>query len=179
MDSRLKSVAVAFLGAMLAVSIPAPASAYSSAPLTICNKTPDSMVVAIGYHSPGVNDPADHSVLTGPFVSRGWREIAPGECHDFSNPFGARYMFWFGWGKKNGGVDAEKLAESRTGTSEFCAGNFVTADGNVSGFTYESENTSETTCKQANGFWVAPLVVDTWVDPTVNFDKWVGPNTGQ
>jgi uncharacterized membrane protein len=162
---------------MLTLLIPAPALAYSSAPLTICNKTSEGVVVAIGYHSPGVNDPADRSVLTGPFISRGWKEIAPGECHDFSNPFSARYMFWFGWGKKDGGIDIGKLAESHTDTSDFCTNNFA-ADGNVPAFTYESENESETACKQVDGFWVAPLVVDTWVNPIVNFDRWIS-FTGQ
>jgi uncharacterized membrane protein len=164
MNSRI--VLVVLLSAVLIALTPGPASAGTSAPLTICNKTAETLTIAFGYHSPGVNDPADHSVLTGPFVSRGWGRIASGECHTFSNPFNARYMFWFGLS----GTRIFAGPESNT-TDALCVPNWLNG-GTIPAFTYEDENQSSEACmpsgSTANVF-MRSRAVDTWVDPVVNF----------
>src|SRR5689334_16816836 len=99
MDLRARFTWAASVIAMLTALTSSPALAYSSAPLTFCNKTDNKVFLAVGYHSPGVNDPADHSLLTGPFVSRGFFAVESGNCITEPNPFDARYMFWFAFSK--------------------------------------------------------------------------------
>jgi len=163
--------------AVLAALISSPAFAYESAPLTFCNKTNVEVGLAVGYHSPGVNDPADHSLLTGPFVSRGWYNVMPGECKTAQNPFDARYMFWFAWSKEFNN-DYDILVLQRIGDGEhFCIATYFGESGGQS-FTYENENVSKDACDVAGGSrpdissgtdWIKANSVDTWVDATVNF----------
>ena len=158
---------------------PTAASAGQSAPLTFCDKTSEKVGVAIGFFTPGLTDPADHSVLTGPFVSRGWSFVEPGQCGTFENPFGARYMFWFGFSK--GFHDSEIAAMFMRNPNlplHFCVSRYFVGDRQVSAFTYEAENISVAACDSAGGvtpsepghtLWVTPETVDTWVNATVNF----------
>lgn len=179
---------------VIAAAVPwgaTPASALTSAPLTFCNKSPSLVSLSIGYFSPGVDDPKDKDILTGPFVSRGWWHLKPGACQSFENPFAVRYMFWFA--VKTGfntdyrsfelpvaAIDARKV--------HFCVTNYF-AD-SWPQFNFEDENASMARCYpdknnplEAAGkpfqqqyyskwktLWVLPSKVDTWVDPTVNFD---------
>src|SRR6185437_12042647 len=54
--------------------------AQNSSALNFCNRSANWVGVVVGYHSTGVNDPPDHSVLTGPFVTDGWTKVDPGQC---------------------------------------------------------------------------------------------------
>jgi hypothetical protein len=170
---------VALAGAIFTLANLTAASAGQSAPLTFCNKTPDKVGVAIGYFTPGLTDPADHSILTGPFVSRGWSFFEPGQCGMFPNPFGARYMFWFGFSK--GYHDSEIAAMFMRNPDlplHFCVTSYFVGDTQVPAFTYEDENASVAACDLAGGVTpserghtlvVTPQTVDTWVNATVNF----------
>jgi uncharacterized membrane protein len=182
---RRAIVAIAVAAAILAFRSE-PASAYSSAPLTFCNKSPDKVILADGYHSPGVNDPKDRSILTGPFVSEGWHEFAPGECQSIANPFDARYMFWFAVSWRKGGLNTDLVAVAAMHNNalqdSFCIGNYFTTwfdGGPISAFTFEDENASVAACDSARGnvilvadgktLWVNGHSTDTWVNPTVDF----------
>jgi len=176
MNSQVKFAAVALVGGLLTLFIPAPAFAYSSAPLTFCNNKARirDVNVAFGYHSPGVNDPADHSRLTGLFVSRGWWVIKPGECKTLENPFDARYMFWFA-ATAGTNDDASTVLPMRNAdvSEHFCINNYLSG-ADVPEFTYEDENESADACDkdgsiQAHNLWVTPHMVDTWIDATVEF----------
>jgi uncharacterized membrane protein len=184
MNSRINFTTL--LVCAIALLSPASALAYSSAPLTFCNKSPEKVILADGYHSPGVNDPKDGSVLTGPFVSEGWHEFAPGECQSITNPFGARYMFWFAVSWSKGGLNtdlATVAAMHNTSLQDsFCIGNYFRTwfdGGPLSEFTFEDENASTDACDVARGnvillangktLWVNGRDTDTWVNATVNF----------
>jgi uncharacterized membrane protein len=167
-------VAMSALGALSLLGT-TPAAAYSSAPLVICNKSPELLQkVVIGYHSPGVNDPADHSLLTGPFVTRGFWKIAPGECTTFDNPFGARYMFWFiASYHYNGSIDGGGLVP-QADPNRWCVPNFYNG-GPTPAFTFEDENAkdpsghSDACWKNGANFWALFHSVDTWVNPELDF----------
>lgn len=181
MIAQTKALIVTLAVGLAAFLAAAPASAQSSAPLTVCNKTSLALGTAIGYHTPGVSDPADHSLLTGPFVTRGWASIAPGTCHSFDNPFNARYMFWFGYSTQyhndvfgTGWTPASTVAATQNPVA-WCVPNFFK---NAPGFTYERENTKVDDPTGATDYcvgadtpnmWVYFNMVDTWIDPTVNF----------
>jgi len=152
--------------------------------LTICNRTSDTLGIAVGYHSPGVDDPADHSVLTGPFVSTGWWHVDAGQCYTFANPFSARYMFWFGFTPNFNGApilsspDAHASNSSPQWTTnsdvQFCVTSFFSNPTHVNhmtpSFTFEDENESESAChRSAYALWLPARKVDTWVNATVDF----------
>lgn len=148
----------------------APASA-ASAPIYFCNKSANKIAVAVGYHSPGVDDRPDRPVLTGPFVSRGWYELEAGACTSMDNPFHARYMFWYGWGKglNDNEYSVIFMRNPEVRVPKFCVKNYFT-NGKVRAFTFEPENASIATCDATpDALWVIPKIVDTWVDPAVNF----------
>jgi uncharacterized membrane protein len=137
----------------------------NAAPLNFCNRTSDEVLVALGYHSSGVDDGPNHNILTGPFVSRGWFSVKANQCQVFPNPFDARYMFWIATDRDvtHRPVDDDADAETHmcvTGTS----------------FTFEDQNASSAACHTDPAAltkwkvsWVRPNKVDTAVDPTVNF----------
>jgi uncharacterized membrane protein len=188
----VRLILIALLGI---IAVVAPASASATA-LNFCNRTADPVNVAVGYYSPGVKDPPDHSILTGPLVSRGYWTVKPAQCQTFENPFGARYMFWFGWSNGfnehgqtfNGRGQASEIAQMRVKPSadSFCVGNYWGPAHSVPSFTFEDENASANACEpvdegQASAdasavlvfgvkpIWVSARKVDTSVDPTVNF----------
>lgn len=185
MVSQLKYTAIA-LAAAVALLFPTSALAYTSAPLTICNQVNFRLEIAYGYRSPGIHDPADHSLLTGPVVSQGWRAVDPGACVTLENTFGARYMYWF-VAKTYGGGDPigdSAIASIRNaGGPHFCVNNWIFAvpDGGTpaysvpaAAFVYEHENESADACDKqatmtAHNFWVVAHEVDTWVNATVNY----------
>jgi uncharacterized membrane protein len=105
MPSRI--IVIALVAAVVALISPTSASAYSSAPMNFCNKTSRTVYLAYAYPSPGVSDPADHSILTGPFVSQGWRTVDPQKCTTVSNPFDARYIFWFSDSESQSQLEAD------------------------------------------------------------------------
>ena len=178
------TVAVTVLACvLLALLTPTSAFAYSSAPLTVCNKVNFDLSVAYGYHSPGVNDPADHSLLTGPFVSRGWRTVPVGQCVTIENPFNARYMYWY-VATVNGmfGDDDPVAMRNASGRQHFCVPNYVYPSGGnapaysvpTSAFVYEDQNQSADACDTsvtpvAHNFWVTARETDTWVNATVDY----------
>jgi uncharacterized membrane protein len=172
---RLVSFAViAVVGGLATLSIAAPVSAAGPG-LTICNRTSDLLGVAVGYYSPGVGDPADHSILTGPFVSEGWWSVASGQCATATNRFGARYMFWYAWSKsvnnQETGIEPLSIATPWTtnGTDNFCLPTYFNVD-KVRTFTYEDENAGYAACHQlTNHIWVPVRKVDTAVNPVVQF----------
>lgn len=137
----------------------------SAAPMNFCNRTSDEVMVALGYYSSGVDDGANHNLLTGPFVSRGWFHVNPNQCQIFPNPFNARYMFWIPVDRAVLHPAVEDVASSGphmcvTGTS----------------FTFEDQNVSSAACHadpmaltKWQVVWVLPNKVDTEVDPNVNF----------
>jgi uncharacterized membrane protein len=143
--------------------------------LQICNRSSVELTdVAVGYFSTGTNDTAD--TLTGPFVSTGWWSIAAGACSSFRNPFGARYMFW--WGLQSGVVNSGGNVWTTNGSAHFCIPNVYGPGGSVPSFTYEDENESEAACesgystdpKLGHNIWVPVRKVDLDVDATVNFE---------
>ena len=179
---KLLSIAVIALAAaalMLAHPRPAPAAGTQ---LNICNKTSVVLFVTIGYHSSGVNDVAGSNVLTGPFVSRGFSQVAPGKCEGYANPFSARYMFW--WGHNEIGLNGIRDIYSdpkytygpwmTNGNDHYCIPN-IYGPNFIEGFTFEDENASQAACVSGhasqNGpnLWVSVRAVDLLVDPTVNF----------
>jgi hypothetical protein len=183
----MRSLGLSAIGALMGAtlmlaSVTGPAAAYNSAPLNFCNKTAAEDAVAIGYYSPGLNDPADHSVLTGPFVSHGWWHVDPGACRITENPFNARYMFWFVLGPMVPNRDYSDALAMRDPSLQdhFCISTYFNRGGHgVAEFTYEAENASVEACDRAGGpadsggvlntLWIHPLKVDTWVSPTVNY----------
>lgn len=177
--SQVKAALVALLCAVVTALIPTSASAYQSAPLNFCNKSPNQVNVAVGYHSPGVNDPADHSVLTGLFVSKGWYQIAAGACQSLDNPFGARYMFWYAFSKGYNDKEFDVVMNNDVnGFSAFCISDYfaraLPAGASVPDFTFEQENVSVRECgiglhHNPETLWVTPQMVDTWVGPDVSF----------
>src|SRR5690348_6984232 len=93
MSKYVLSAVVAATAGMMFADIDAALADPAAAPLTLCNRMSDHIRVAVGYFSSGVSD--TKNVLSGPFVSRGWWTVEPGQCQTFDNPFNARYMFWF------------------------------------------------------------------------------------
>jgi uncharacterized membrane protein len=177
MNLRVKAILVVLLGAVAAALAPSSALAYQSAPLNFCNNTSGLAAVAVGYKSPGVNDPADHSLLTGPYVSRGWFQIAAGTCQSLDNPFGARYMFWYAWSKGYNDKEFDVVSDNKfDGLNAFCISDYFAADisGSVPDFTFEEENVSIRECgaglhHSPETLWITPHMVDTWVNPSVTF----------
>jgi hypothetical protein len=166
---RLRS-ASAIAAVILGVLASLPSSA-SAADMTFCNRTSVQVGVAVGYYSSGTNTDASPNVLTGPFVSHGWWLVAPGSCDPIENPFKARYMFWFGISKGlNDNYENVQAMESATGR-HFCIPWYFSTDGkSTKSFTLEDENASLNTCHAgAARLWVVPQMVDTAVDPIVNF----------
>ena len=174
MISVVRTIVAALTLGILALWSATPAVAYTSQPLTICNKSPVTLHVAFGYHSPGVDDPADHSVLTGPFVTRGWGTVEPDTCHTYENPFSARYMFWFGFSTQynNNAIAVGTITSPQGDPTRFCVTDYFNP---APGFTFEAENVKDPTfltdaCRSAGkNIWVSFAMVDTWVDATVNF----------
>jgi uncharacterized membrane protein len=181
MRALIGTLATSAAACLFALVSAAPAQAYSSQPLTICNKTSAVLGIAFGYHSPGVNDPADHSLLTGPFVTIGWKTLDPGACGTFDNPFNARYMYWFGTSKDfHDNIMAVGNETYYASPQErFCVTNYFssTRGTTVRNFTFESENVKDPSgmsasdaCQGAgDNLWVRFRSVDTWVNPTVDF----------
>ena len=173
--------ATAFVFGFLLFSNPSFAVPVAAAgtQLTICNHTSTGLDdVAVGYHSSGVNDTA--AILTGPFVSTGWvGEIAAGRCQNFANPFGARYMFW--WGAVPHGINFARSVWSVSGNDYFCIPD-IYGSGSQSGdiadtFTFEDQNASKAACESSSAnpkigpnVWVPVRKVDVDVNPMVNFD---------
>ena len=83
MSSRI--FLIALVGAVLTWI--SPASAYPSAPMNFCNKTARTVAIAYAYHSPGVNDPSDKSILTGPLFRKVEAGNAPTDMHNRLQPF--------------------------------------------------------------------------------------------
>jgi uncharacterized membrane protein len=152
--------------AALVISTPAFATP-SAAPLNFCNRTSNTVSVAVGYHSSGVDDGANHNILTGPFVSQGWWDVNPNQCHVFANPFDARYMFWFP-------LEPHEPRSHRPLDELTSSGTHMCISG--SRFTFEDQNVSIDACHgdhaattSAGVRWVLPSRIDTEVDPNVNF----------
>jgi uncharacterized membrane protein len=170
----MKSFATALLVcAMAATVVPASTGRASAAgtPLQICNQTSEHINVAVGYHSTGVNDAPNSNVLTGPFVSTGWWRVEGGKCMTFANPFGARYMFWYGF-SPTGGLNAT-TPWATNGLDNFCIANIHGPQAH--GFTLEDENASQTVCagsRTADGpnEWVSVRKVDIVVNARVDFN---------
>jgi hypothetical protein len=154
--------------------------AAAGTPLTICNRTSMPVEdVAVGYHSSGVNDAAGSRILTGPFVSIGWvGEIAPGRCQNFANPFGARYMFW--WGAVSNGINFARTVWPVDGDDHFCIPNIYGSGSQEADmtktFTFEDQNASEVACESGStnpkvgpNLWVRVRKVDLDVNPIVDF----------
>jgi uncharacterized membrane protein len=163
---------IALAGAALALANPGRASAGT--PLHLCNQSPARIIVTYGFYSSGVNDTTGSQVLTGPFVSKGFRTIEPGACSNLENPFNARYMFWWAAnyvGTLNSNGPNEWAA---SGNYHFCTPNVYGA-GQAPEFTFEDENASADECTQSRtkagaNIWVRARRVDVMVEPTVNFD---------
>jgi len=178
---------IALAGATLTLATAKPASAAGT-PLQICNRTTLWLEdVAVGYHSSGVNDTDGSRILTGPFVSTGWSNIAPGVCRNFANPFGARYMFW--WAAQsnmstlNGINDQPGMSNTPwhvSGNDHFCIpdpfGHRVDRSDVAPTFTLEDDNVSEVVCVRGRAnpgaginMWVGVRSVDVSVNPIVTF----------
>ncbi len=163
-------VAVVVIALGVTLAHPHPSSAAGTM-LQFCNKSSAPIEVVIGYHSSGVNDTPNSTVLTGPFVSRGWFVFAPGECGNLANPFSARYMFW--WGHQAGTLNSGSTWDA-FGDDHFCIAD-IYGPNHVDNFTFEDQNVSETACESGhvspNGanLWVGVRKVDLEVDPTVTF----------
>jgi uncharacterized membrane protein len=163
-------LAVIALAGLLALANARPASA-AGIMLQFCNKSSAPIDVVVGYHSSGVNDTPNSTVLTGPFVSRGWFVYAPGECASLPNPFSARYMFW--WGHQTGTLNSGSTWDAY-GDDHFCIAD-IYGPNHVDNFTFEAQNVSETACENGhfsqNGanLWVGVREVDLEVDPRVSF----------
>ena len=170
---RLMYFAVIVLAGALTLASAKPVSAART-PLTICNQTSVALVVAIGYHSSGVNDTAGSNILTGPYVSRGWFTVAPGQCQNMANPFNARYMFW--WGAQSHGFNITSKWTTN-GNDNFCIPNLYGPD-HVDNFTFEDENASEAACEKGHFSTIGPNV---WVSESwlrffghqIGSDKWI------
>jgi len=168
-------VLIALLGTLATFPLAVPAAADGTG-LTICNKTAEILAVAVGYYTPGVNDPADHHVLTGPFVSQGWYAVAPTKCTTIANKFNVRYMFWFAYSKvlnnQDSGIQFALVGNPWTTSSDdrFCVTNYFTS-GKAKTFTYEDENAGLLQCNNdRNNSWVPVRKVDTLVNAIVQFD---------
>jgi uncharacterized membrane protein len=173
---RASVVGAAAIGAAIFMSANS-ASAQTSADMTICNQSPDQVSIAIGYHSPGVNDPKDHSLLTGPFVTRGWLKIDTGACHTFQNPFGARYMYWYPLKAHPDGSGVVAPVDAMKNPLAWCIQDYWDSD---QPFTFEIQNIKDehtpyfvNNCSpfggDPKGYWVIFSLVDTWVVPKANF----------
>lgn len=162
---KIYSAVVFAIIAMMFAEADAALADPAASPLTLCNQMPDHIRVAVGYFSSGVND--TKNVLTGPFVSRGWWPIQPGECQTFDNPFGARYMFWFAF--SIGFNDSQAaIADARASSDfHFCVTDYFQAAAHL--FTYEDENVAAASCDQAGtNLWVTPRRVDTFIQSRVD-----------
>lgn len=157
----------ALCGALVAVaSVPAPALATS---LQICNQTSTAISVAVSYASRGVNDTA--TLLTGPTVSVGWWGIQPNACASMANPFGARYMYWWGYYIAGSAL----WPSSDSGSYHFCIPNDAASE--VPQFTFEDQNASEDACTSSTpgdsggaNMWVESREVDLDVNANIQFD---------
>lgn len=160
-------VAVALLSASAGGALADPAPS----PLTVCNKMPSRALVAVGYFSSGVSD--TENTLSGPFVSRGWWPVHPGECHTFPNPFNARYMFWYAFDPDISSLglndnDLVVMGMRILPGLHMCVTDYFHGDV-ARAFTHEDENVSKDTCDQVtNALWVLPNKVDTLIQSQVN-----------
>ena len=142
-------------------------AAPSASPLTICNQYPEHLRVAYGYYSSGVHDTDNE--LTGPFVSRGWWYIEPGQCQTFDNPFSARYMYWFAFA--HGINDSLDAIQQERGSPDlhFCATNYF-GSGTLA-FNFEDENVDAAACDRVTSpqpaLWVVPHKIDTLIQSQV------------
>ncbi len=141
MTLRGMAMLFALLGAAL---VPSSAAAYQSAPLNFCNNSTERVTVAVGYHRPDAADPDDHSLLTGPYVSKGWYQVVAGTCQTIDNPFDARYMFWFAW-SKGFHATAASIGAAAGDPADFCVSDYL-IPGQLPDFTYEDENVSREAC---------------------------------
>jgi uncharacterized membrane protein len=172
LNSWIKLVLAAGVAAIVMLLVGPACAQPVSAPLTFCNQTSFGVSVAAGYYSQGVNDPSDHSVLTGPLVSRGWWKVDPGQCVTLGNPFAARYMFWYAAGKgyNDGDLATYALEEADLpGRMRFCIPDYFTPGTGQGAFEFEDQNASHAACHANGRIWVLVNKVDTAVDPTVNF----------
>ena len=97
--------------------------------------------------------------------------MAPEACQVFDNPFNARYVFWFAWGKGYHDTEASIDAMgSSHAPGAFCVSDYMKS-GSIPSFIYEVENASNEACGSAPqyGWWIVPQMADTWINPTVNF----------
>jgi len=111
-------------------------------------------------------------------VTEGWWKIDAGTCHTYDNRFQARYMFWFATSDQfNNPPDFPNNTPQIMSEPCYCVPDFV-AHGGSGAFTYEDENVKDDPTGQndhcisltnSDHRWVKFRVVDTWVDPTVNF----------
>lgn len=168
-------VAVALLFASAGEAFAEPAAS----PLTVCNQLPNRALVAVGYFSSGVSDTAN--TLSGPFVSRGWWPVQPGECQTFPNPFNARYMFWYAFDTDIASLrlndnDLVVMGMRILPGVHMCVTDYFDTS-TIRAFTYEDENVSKAACDQASGdgqqkdgnaLWVIPNKVDTLIQSKVN-----------
>lgn len=134
----------------------------SGTPLHLCNHSEYRINVAVGYHSSGPDDTGN--MLTGPFVSRGWWVLEPGQCVSLDNPFSARYMYWTGY--RQGAFLWD------TADSYFC----IPAGDPPPRFTFERENESQDACVNAPpagsrpNIWLSTREVDVSVDPDADYN---------
>jgi uncharacterized membrane protein len=154
-------------------ALPTKQAAADGPSLKICNQTSDQISVAAGYFTTGSSDTS--SALSGPFVSRGWWAIDPGQCASIGNPFAARYMYWNGY-------MAHKWAHSDSpwlwtdSYTHFCAPNIRTS-GDINAFSFEQENANgRDGCVNGPQYnsngpneWVPSREVDLQIDTTVYY----------
>jgi uncharacterized membrane protein len=159
--ARFFFVAFALACGSFATTAPALAAGTS---LHICNHGSLKVTITAGYFSPGPDD--DPGTLYGPFVSRGWWQIEPGDCKSIANPFSARYFWWWGY-DSNEYFDGSATASDRY----YCVPNPAVAS---SSFAFEDENRSESDCTSGHfatdgsaNRWVNARKVDVEVDPDV------------
>lgn len=140
-------------------------AAATGTPISLCNRSQDTISIAYGYRSSGPND--TDTELTGPFVSTGWRVLHAGDCAEITNPFGARYMYWTGyvWNGAFLWKDGDKY---------FCVPNTTIAPPK---FTFERQNESRDACVDSDPYdsgganmWVAAREVDVEVDASAEYD---------
>lgn len=162
----MRSTAIALVVALVAAALAVPSAPARAAgtPLRVCNHSSIRINVAGGYHSPGTDN--SETVLTGPFVSKGWYVLEPGECVSIPNPFSARYMYWSGY-------TAQGVLWN-DGDVHFCVPNLSEKPPR---FTFEEENQSQAACEGSAydsagpNQWIVARRVDVADDPS---DEYTG-----
>ncbi len=165
---KISSAVVAAVIAILVAGTDAARADPTASPLTLCNQMSDNLRVAVGYFSSGINDTKNQ--LTGPFVSRGWSVITPGQCQTFDNPFSARYMFWYAWAHGLNDNEDAIIDKWKSSDFHFCVTDyFSVAGGTSAAFIYEDEN-AISVCSWGHGdnLWVIPRKVDTAIQSRVD-----------